>query len=279
MKTQVKLGLVDALKEILAQFYPVLLAKVKEEIGKREGDALSYVLDIIYKNEQVRWYDPYHILLATRFAVQLAANTNKQVSPLVIPSAILHDIGYRFLPEFNDQKDSKLARNRILHMQHGAAMAAAILGFIDDYKADEIAVVVGMVGSHDNLYLGISTENPDHQHLIDADRTFVMHPFSFYREGCERVNFSLADLLRSRATTFYSPNDPIAKRLGKARETTAEDKMTHNRPPFTVLAKEWRDKQFSARWQEIQESITSDVKTFREYIEKHILSEIEAGRG
>ena len=252
--------MLDVLKELAEKFQPELFQRVRKELEPRESRLLDDVFETYYQKEKSRsrWYDPYHVLSSTIFAVHLR-ESDEPVSPLIVPAIILHDIGYIVLPDEAKEKWN-VAQNRILHMQEGAAIAAKSLAQIDLYNPFEIGIIVEMVATHDNGYLGIKTRDQDCLALRDADRIWVMHLISFYKDWIskrrEKEDFSLQDLISQREISFYKEEIP-----------------------FTNLAKQWIDRQLQIRGQEIQDSICHNENIFREYAESHIQSEIVAGRG
>lgn len=254
--------MIEVLKELAAKFQPDLLQVMRKELAGSDLKLLNYVFATYYQEGKVagRWYDPYHILLSTHFAAQLE-RTNDLVSPLIIPGIILHDLGYcAFSAEDRASRTNwDDAAMRVIHMQKGAAVAAKSLVEVGGYNAFEIGIIVEMDATHDNWILGISTEDPDCLALMDADKIFVMSFISFYKDwaGEEGKNLSVQEFFDSRRESFYRGKHSLS----------------------TSLAKQWRDRQLEARWQEIQQNILKDETSFRQYAERYIRSEIAAGRG
>jgi len=248
-----KIELIAALKELTEKFQPKLFHKVREELNYREVNLLDYVFEYYYPKDKIsgRWYDPYHVLFSTGFAFELT-RTNQSISPLITPAIILHDIGYSALT--NEAKANwNASQNRIIHMQEGAGMAAKALVHVGGFDGDEIGNIVGMVASHDNLILGIQTNNPLRLALIDADRIWVMHFISFWKDFASETghaeDLSSQDLFKIRQPQFYN-----------------------NIIPHTSLARQWRDRQFKKRIKEIQGKILEDRSIFQKYAEKAINS-------
>ncbi|MFH1575489.1 MAG: hypothetical protein ABIB55_00920, partial [Candidatus Nealsonbacteria bacterium] len=247
------------LKELAEKFQPELSQRVRKVLDLRELRLLEDVFETYYQKEEStsRWYDPYHVLFSTLFAVHLT-KTNESVSPLIVPAIILHDIGYIAIP--NESKEGwNSTQSRILHMQKGAAIAAKVLAQIGFYNSFEIGIIVEMVATHDNGYLGIKTQDFDYLALRDADRVWVMHLISFYKDWISKGSIPLLELLRSRRVSFYQ--EP-------ALDADNEDRISL--PPFTNLAREWRDRQFNDRRKEVEADIVRNPQVFREYLEKHI---------
>jgi len=257
LNNELTFDVVQVLKETADKFQPELFKRVRGELGSRDLSVLDYIFERYYRKDEMggRWYDPYHILFSTPFAVQLV-ETHAHVSPLIIPAIILHDIGYRVLT--NEAKANwNAAQNRIIHMQEGAGPSAQIL-VQNGFGALEVGITVGMVASHDNIYLDILTErNPDRLAIRDADRMWVMHFLSFYKDwvsGPEDI--SLTGLLEIR-----------------------KDSIRGVRGPATDLAQEWLSEQFRMRFREISANIIRDKDVFQKYAERHIRAELKAGRG
>jgi len=254
-RNELTFDMIGVLKKIADKFLPELFQRVRNELGVRNLKLLDYVFKHYYlKGESGgRWYDSYHVLFSTHFAVQLL-KSGEPVSPLIIPAIILHDIGYRVLTE-EGKANWSAAENRIIHMQEGAALAAEILVKINSFNADEIGVVVGMVASHDNVYLDILNEqNPSRLALRDADRMWVMHFLSFYKDwiSSHKEISSLSELLELR-----------------------KDSLRNAKGPYTNLAQRWLSQQFEIRFQEIQDNIIRDKDVFQRYGEKQIPAELE----
>jgi len=264
--------LLDILKDLAESFGPEITNKARSRVKRSSPENLrlfDYVFGSYYQSIiSERWYHPYHVAYSTLFAVELVEL--KEASSLVVAAIILHDIGY-YSPLVD--KENWTSRNsRIIHMQEGAGMAAEILSEITVFKAKEIGKIVGMVASHDNGYIGISTTDRDRLALRDADRIWVMHPLSFYKDWLSKKSkgekITLADLIRSRRVSFYQESAPDAD---------AEDKISFS--PFTCLAREWRDRQFNQRLAEVQNNITASPGELRRAIEGNIKSELAFGRG
>jgi hypothetical protein len=288
-KNELTFDVVETLKEVMEVFLPELVQRAKETIGPSDLIVFNSVLEQFYSGEKTRgrWYDKYHIPLAVLFAGK--AVKLGQAPPETVPAVSLHDIGYAFLdPDLKEKGESKenlqiVSLSRIRHVQEAAGPAAKILASYG-FSPDEICNIVDVVVHHDNGYLGWPIKE---ESLLlsarDADRTLVVHFISFYKDwisiASQREDFTPLDLFRSRSISFYGASDPAPVIWGKPETLTKEDEFHTHRIPYTPLAKEWRNKQFEARWQEIQSDILRDKDYFRQYAEKHIRAELEAGRG
>ena len=141
---------------------------------------------------------------------------------------------------------------------------------------------MGAVATHDNPIINISTEDPMRLAVIDADRVLVMHFLSFWKDWIGKEDPSLISFFRSRLTHFYDENDSLPWnwwKIPRLSEKEREKLVAARKPPYTDLGRQWRDKQFKARWQEIQANIIKDEATFREYAEEHLRKEIEHFKG
>lgn len=274
--------MLDVLKETAEKFKPQIINAVRNKIGESSREYLSlfdHVFELFYseKDSSGRWYDPYHVAYSTLFAVELVRD--REASPLVVPAIILHDIGYHSLLVDKENWSSK--NSRIIHMQEGTGMAAEILIMNGGFSASDVGAIVGMVASHDNGYLAIQTYEADRLALRDADRMWVMHPISFYKDWFSKKikgeNLSLLDLFRSRLVSFYGPNEMIP--LGVKRTTEPDKEDAIQTTPSTFLARHWRDVQFESRFHEIQDNIVESLEHFRRRIEFNIQSELIVGRG
>jgi len=267
--------LIEVLKETADKFQPQFLNQLRKELGPRELEILDFLFKEYYRKDKTkgRWWDPYHILFSTCFTVKLV-KINKQISPLIITGSLLHDIGYHFI---EDKDNWDASQNRIVHMQEGGAETAKILTMFGTYSYQEVGIIVGMVTSHDNSYLDIRIRNPDRLALQDADRICLLHPLIFYKDWISRrkkkEGFSLPDLFQRRLNYFYGVEESLPVPGIRDRNNSSL------RVSYTSLAKEWRDRQFKDRWQEIQNNITDNEKVFRETIERYIRAELKEGRG
>lgn len=254
-KKELTFDVVGTLRGVVTKFLPELVQKTRETLRSRDLKLFDYVFGQYYLKDQItgRWYDPYHILLSTCFAVRLV-KTEKGISPLIVPGIIMHDIGYCAI----NLADLLSAETRITHMQEGAAISAEALVRVRGFNANEIGIIVGMVATHDNWILNIPIAD-SRLALTDADKIFVMSFISFYKDwvGGEGKNFSVEEFLDSRRHSFCEGKHSLS----------------------TKLSQQLRDKQFKYRQQEIQNNVLKDENSFRQYAEEHVRAELEAGRG
>lgn len=270
--------MLGVLRDIAQKFKPEIISRVKNKLKHSEQnlELFEHVFARYYKKEtQGRWYDPYHIAYSTLFATRLVIL--REASSLVVPSIILHDIGY-YSP-LVDKENWASKNSRIIHMQEGAGVAAELLTTVGVFMPNEVGAIVGMVASHDNGYLRIFTKDINRLALRDADRIWVMHPISFYKDWVSKQargeNLSLLDLFESRVTSFYSPEEVCPWRRSEAPDK--EDLIQI--APSTDLAKKWRDMQFKERFNEIQGDIATNRDRFRKRLELNIEAALTNGQG
>lgn len=290
LRAQLTFDLLGVLQELSDELVPLLIQKAREVLEPRDIRLFNYVMEHFYQNERIkgRWYDKYHIPLSVLFAGK--AVKLGQAPLETIQGINWHDIGYAFIDtELKDKGESKedlqmVSLSRILHMQKAAGPTAKALIESGDFDSVEICNILNVVVSHDNGYLGLPIEKePLLLAVRDADRTLVMHLISFYKDWLnvtnKRSDFSLIDFFRSRVTAFYDASDLVPAIWGKTEKLTKEEEFHTHLIPHTPLAREWRDRQFKARWQEIQDDILQNERRFRYYAEKHIRAELADGRG
>src|SRR3990172_4795409 len=176
---RIEWDLLGTLQNIAKESSPILLEKIKKELLPAELKLLEHVWRKYYQPDSSagRWYDIYHVPLVVWFSIQLR-RIQPEISPLIVPASVGHDIGY-FSVDKAQWKDPKI---RISHMQEGAAAFAEDLVEVGEWTGREIGKIVGLVATHDNAYVGIPTKDPDRLALADADRAFVMHPISFWKD-------------------------------------------------------------------------------------------------
>ena len=252
-----------------------------------------------YQNaDDSRWYDPYHTLFSTGFALRLIGAESGRVRDieLILPAILLHDIGYYAV---QDKTQWSGRNSRIIHMQEGAARAAGVLcecakGFgpeeIEriggrDFGPEAIERIVGMIAVHDNPYLGIPIgDDPLRQALRDCDRVWVMHALSFYKDWVHKAkdypgDSGIADFLCDRAVQFYGDPFPecLQKRFGQPSADLVEKNRSRIEPPHFDAAEALIDKLFQRRIDEIDkindvclQSASTDLRKHKEYLEERI---------
>ncbi len=181
---------------------------------QRESCVLKWLFKQYEDVRKRRWYDPYHILFSTDFALSLVQE--EKLDPLIIPGIILHDIGY-FALEDKSQWSSK--ESRITHMQEGVPLAAKVL-CENGFDPSEIEKILGMISVHDNPYIGLSIhgkdskERKDRLGLRDCDRIWVMHLLSFYKDLTAKSEGGglSKEFLHDRMTQFYGWEHPFGNK-------------------------------------------------------------------
>jgi hypothetical protein len=161
------------------------------------------------QSRQSRWYDPYHIVVSTVFALEMCHRdlVNGRDKNLLVLATLLHDRGYYAV---KDKSRWTGQESRTIHMQEGAASAAEWLCG-KGLQEGELGRVVGAIAVHDNPYIGFSLGRDDvlRKALRDCDRVWVMHALSFYKDWyhVERdysgLGMGIEGLLKDRAVQFF----------------------------------------------------------------------------
>ena len=126
-----------------------------------------------------RWWDLKHTELAIIHMQRILKQESAQdLSPILIPAIILHDIGWAKLGEAKNTTWSA-QEMRIQHMTFGAEMARDILEKLSAPHQEEI---VSLVATHDNAYLGIEPQTRTEKLLRDCDACFIHTYISFWKD-------------------------------------------------------------------------------------------------
>lgn len=162
------------------------------------------------QNTQSRWYDPYHIVVSTMFALEMGHRdlVNGRDKNLLVLATLLHDQGYYAV---KDKSRWTGKESRTIHMQEGAASAAEWLCG-KGLQEGELGRVVGAIAVHDNPYIGLSLGRDDvlRKALRDCDRVWVMHVLSFYKDwhhgerDYASLGMDIEGLLKDRAIQFFA---------------------------------------------------------------------------
>jgi hypothetical protein len=234
--------------------------------GLRIGDEIAAIYHRVFCNfenpNSSRWYDPYHVLFSTGFALKLVQELRDSIPQveLVIPAILLHDVGYYAVQDKTlwDKKES-----RTVHMQEGAARAARILWQCGRrLEAEAVEAIVGMVAVHDNPYVGIPIgQAPLRQAVRDCDRVWVMHALSFYKDWHHKQEQYLArsegieDFLADRTVQFYGAQAPesLAGYIRRPPDALAEKNEREVEKPHFPLTVECVEGLIKRRWQEVNE--------------------------
>lgn len=230
---------------------PQLRQRLESSLAQdRDRRVLEWVMAWYADPSRRRWYDPFHVLYSTCFALDLIAAEN--ADPLIVPAMLLHDIGYATL---TGKEAWREANSRITHMQEGAAIAARVLAE-QRYSPAEIETVVGMVAVHDNPYLGIPLHGAVRQQMRDCDRAWVMHPFSFYKDWAAKAdddpNSDLAFFLGVRRVHLFGPPDDLQAQAWGITPAVLERGQSRVETPFSDFARAHIDAQFHRRRQELR---------------------------
>jgi HD superfamily phosphodiesterase len=117
-----------------------------------------------------RWND-LHVELSMEFAYRLMEEEGGD-EDIVIPAIILHDVGWKKIPEELHEKafGPKMTSARLnrIHEVEGVKIAADILRAIN-YDGDKIAEILEIIEGHDSREHAISTND---QIVKDADKLF-----------------------------------------------------------------------------------------------------------
>jgi hypothetical protein len=240
--------------------------RVRTRLNDREGRLLEWLLEQYRDEAKRRWYDTYHILFSTSFALDLVEV--ERLDRLIVSGIILHDVGYLAI---EDRMQWSSPHIRITHMQEGVALAGRVLSE-HGFMAKELEKILGMIAVHDNPYLGIKIEGPDRLGLRDCDRVWVMHILSFYKDVTSKPDRyeHPREYLHDRMTQFYAWEQPF----GSEWDVTI-DKMRKNiqriEIPTYGYTKDYVRRQFDRRIRELQSSdLLYDLDEFEEYLHDQI---------
>ncbi len=257
------------------------LDKLASELDFADEAAVVYhrVFRNFERRDASRWYDPYHILFSTGFALRLAQALRASVDRigLIVPATLLHDVGYYAV---RDKSGLIGKKARTIHMQEGAARSARILWeCCESLTAEDVEDIIGMVATHDNPYIDTAYVEtsirpyPLRQALRDCDRVWVMHALSFYKDWCHEqarspVRYeSIEDFLAARTVQFYGTRIPttLKRHIRQPLETLVRENETEIEIPHFDLTKKYVAKLIKRRWKEIA------------YIEKQSPGDVYAG--
>lgn len=235
----------------------------KQEASLDRYDEIVTIYDLVFRDfenaDDSRWYDPYHILFSTGFALRLvlAKRSSSPNIELMIPAILLHDIGYYAVPDKTQWsgKDS-----RTVHMQEGAARAARVLWECGKrFTSEEVERIIGMIAVHDNPYLGIPIgDDRLRQALRDCDRVWVMHALSFYKDWAHKKadypgDSGIMEFLVDRAVQFYGIELPsfIEKLSPRPLLELVKKNCSRLEPPNCDTTRTLIDQLFERRIEEI----------------------------
>jgi putative nucleotidyltransferase with HDIG domain len=147
--------------------------------------------------------DVGHAEIVTKFAIKLC-ELEKADGDIVIPAAILHDIGWsqlkdseRFLMFENNISNEDLLRLRFGHQEEGVKLAKEILNKVD-YAPEFIDQIIETVSQHDTRKGFLSREDGI---MRDADKLWMFAQVGFNAD------------IRRRGVTFDEWHDYLEKNI------------------------------------------------------------------
>ena len=257
------------LQQISARVQKKLEHEVAGQLDERERRIWDWLFEQYQDETKKRWYDPYHILFSTDFAMKLIAAEG--LSRLIIPGIILHDIGY-FALEDKSQWSARDAR--ITHMQEGVPLAARVL-YENGYSPSEVQTILGMISVHDNPYIGLPIRGKDRLGMRDCDRIWVMHLVSFYKDLCSKSESGSGhkDFLHNRIIQFYASDQPFGNEWHVTPEKIALNASRIEIPTF-AFTRSCVQRQITSRIRELEEDILADAARFEGYLNQQIEAEV-----
>jgi hypothetical protein len=268
-------GLEPVLEEVAAAHLDSLLSRVENSLEPRERLVLAWLMER-YKDPSLRrWYDPYHVLFSTAHALKLVACEG--ADRLIVTGALLHDVGYSALDDLGEWNRPE---SRFIHMQEGAALTAGLACRLG-YHAEEVQALVGMVGVHDNPYVGLPIHGSARLALRDCDRAFVMHLLSFYKDWSQKqTRYPEPDgFLRERLIQFYGGDVPFGGEGWAATEEELQRNAIWIERPVYSLTRTLVERQFKQRIAELEGNASwRDPDLFREYALHQVDHEFFLGR-
>jgi hypothetical protein len=283
-RTSAKDRLLELLKEVAKQKTDTWRGAFDSHLS-REAKSLKKHVEIltIYKlvfrdfekADDNRWYDPYHILFSTGFALRLvhAEKSSLPSIELIVPAILLHDTGYYAV---QDKSQWSGKDSRIIHMQEGAARAAGVLWeHGQSFTSEDVERIIGMIAVHDNPYLEIAIgEDPLRRALRDCDRVWVMHALSFYKDWAHKKSDypgGIVDFLVDRAVQFYGKQFPdwLEKSFGQPSPDLVEKNRKRIEQPDFTLTRTLIDQLFRRRIEEIGAIQSKPFQKGYETLEEH----------
>lgn len=241
--------------------------RVKGKLVDKERRILAWLFQQYADESKKRWYDPYHVLFSTDFALTLVAE--EKLDRLIVTAIMLHDIGY-FAIEDKTQWSSP--DSRVIHMQEGAALAARVL-CENDFTPVAIEEIVGMVAVHDNPYIGIPIRGDVRLGLRDCDRVWVMHMLSFYKDWTSKHKKYKhpKEFLHDRMVQFYGWEHPFKGDEWRVTIDILKRNASRIEIPAYPLTKKYVQGQFEQRVQELEDDdLFSNVDKLREHLSDQI---------
>lgn len=241
--------------------------RLKPKLNAQEARLYEIVEGVTFKEGS--WYRPHHNFIVTAAMLSLCLKENLDRNVLM-PAAILHDIGYSVVEISKYGADWTGKDKRIAHMEAGAVMARGILGETG-LSLGERDEIVEIIRTHDNCYIGEPYSTDNQLYHRDADRLYVMSFSSFYKDFLNYLDTSkvtsVGDHLSKSSLSFYNEN----------KEDTAEESGDYRYIPFTLMsAKRLGDEQFRQRTEEInQRVIDMHPEHFAKYSKERLTLEAD----
>jgi len=222
------------------------------------------------------WYRPHHNFIVTAAMANFCAFEDLDPK-ILMPAAILHDIGYSRVEIDFRNADWQGKDKRVAHMDFGAVMTHEILTRLTkeskvEFTGEQIASIVDIVANHDNCYIGKPYTSDDQLNHLDADRIYVMAFSSFYKDLFNYLDKEAVeggdDFLRNRVAFFYSNSDdnPIEYTHPFDPERQKQNEGGHRVPLRLETARSISDAQFLHRSEELRNGILElNLKEFGEY--------------
>lgn len=263
--------ILNLLKQAADEHQSKLGSKVKERLDARERGVLEWLFEQYQDPNKKRWYDPFHVLFSTNFALTLVEEEN--LDRLIVTGILLHDVGYFAI---EDKTQWSAPHSRITHMQEGAALAAGVL-CEREFTCREIGEIVGMISVHDNPYIGIPIQGKDRLALRDCDRVWVMHILSFYKDWTSKYEKygHPSEFLLDRMTQFYGRELSFRGEKWKITEDLVKKNVERIEIPTYHLTREQVKKQLEQRIQELESGLLSDEDRFKEYLSKCLSIQVD----
>ncbi|HIH17496.1 MAG TPA: HD domain-containing protein [Nanoarchaeota archaeon] len=252
---------------------PAFSERLKSRLNDKEKLLYEAVEGVTFA--EGNWYRPHHNFIVTASMLSLCFWEGLDRNVLM-PAAILHDIGYSALKISKYGADWNSRDKRIAHMEAGAVMAADILKGTASMPAEvdgveRVEEIVEIIRTHDNCYIGEPYETDNQLYHRDADRLYVMSFSSFYKDFLNYLDTgkitSVEDYLLGRGLSFYN----------ESKEEVVEESGNYKYIPFTLMtAKRLGDEQFRQRTEEINQGVIDmHPEHFAKYSKDRLLLEAD----
>ena len=275
--------ILNALKEAVEEVTPGFTSRIKEHLTEEERAIFEEVEKLTFK--EGNWYRPHHNFIVTTAMLVFCLSENLD-RKILIPAAILHDIGYAAMKIGMRKADWQGKGMRVAHMKAGAEMAKEILQRLNkDGKISLTAEqdeIIEIIATHDNCYIGKPYTTNKQKFHLDADRTYVVSFSSFYKDLLNYLDIvkvkDAEDLLLNRvAFFFFSPEEnPIQDTHPLDLERRRKNEGEHKILPNLGMAREISIWQFQQRREELQNRIFElSLNDFRDYCKERLKKEAD----